>query len=283
MTRLKIWSVLTCVLSGMVQAATVGMDQILVNPKVKSLQLSVFTGRDLTGKAQPKYQKGEKLRIAIRTNQDAYVYLFALNPDGKIALLLPHLSEGGNNLVKAQRTKYFPNVKNTPGNLSYQLATSSGIHKILAVASKQKLALKTIAKFEGTMATSLIKGQDTLINALQFALQDVEDSVWTADTIYYEVIGEAQASTNLLATAQPWSDKSMWSANVDLGPSLSVVFKHYDAQVLAAGYTRRSIKNISSADTLRIRGEYLRDDGKKAVLKVSQQKNNYRITFDRQR
>lgn len=287
MKRLMILGLLILGVVGHVHASqnsgTVAQSQILVNPKVKGLTVSVFTGRDLSGKSTVKYQQGEEPRLAIRTNQDAYVYLFAINSDGKIELLLPNLSKDGDHFVKAQRTKYFPAIKSTSNEKS--LAQSVGLSTILVVASKQKLALKAIAKFEGTKATVLIQGQENLLDALQFALQDVDESAWTADTVRYEVVSEqvVDTKTNGLANVEPWRDQPAWRTQVDFGPSLSTVFKHYSDQVLAGGYTRRSVKNISSSNQLAIRGEYLREDGKKAILKVYQDKNNYRVVFDRQR
>ena len=88
-------------------APRITAQSIIVNPYQGSLKVQVWTDRDQSGLSNPRYAIGEKLSVALRISQDAYVYLFNVNADGQIDLFFPNGYEG-NNFVKAGVVKRFP-------------------------------------------------------------------------------------------------------------------------------------------------------------------------------
>lgn len=159
---------------------------IIVNPVQPDLQVSVNVDR---GGGNPVYNIGERIRISVSVNADAYVYLFSVHADGAIDLVLPNRLSGGNELMRAGETRTFP-----PNGAGYALSVGGpfGQDKVLAVASKTPLNLNQIASFQGNnqFAEVTIKGQDNLARALSIVVQPVPPTDWVTAVAFFQVGGQ---------------------------------------------------------------------------------------------
>ncbi len=156
---------------------------IIVNPVQPDLQVRVSVDR---GGANPVYNIGERIRINVSVNSDAYVYLFSVHADGAIDLILPNRLSGGNELIRANETRSFP-----PNGAGYALSVGgpNGQDKVLAVASKNALNISQIADFQGNnqFAEVTVRGQDNLARALSIVVQPVPPTDWVTAVAFFQV------------------------------------------------------------------------------------------------
>jgi len=168
-------------------APKITAQSIIVNPTPGDLSVQVWTNRDTTGQANPRYAIGDKLSVAVKATQDAYVYLFNVNADGQIDLFFPNGYEG-DNFVKANTTRRFPGQ-----NAKYSLTVGGpeGQDKLLAVASRTKLNIDQIANFAGSQGFAQVgfSGQDKLAQALSIVVSPLDQGTWVTDTAYFYVGG----------------------------------------------------------------------------------------------
>ncbi len=156
---------------------------IIVNPVQPDLKVNVSVDR---GGQNPVYNIGERIRINVSVNADAYVYLFSVHADGAIDLILPNRLSGGNELIRANETRSFP-----PNGAGYALSVGgpNGQDKVLAVASKTPLNITQIANFQGNnqFAEVTVRGQDNLARALSIVVQPVPPTDWVTDVAFFQV------------------------------------------------------------------------------------------------
>ncbi|MGY2894990.1 DUF4384 domain-containing protein [Deinococcus sp. UYEF24] len=166
-------------------APKITAQSIIVNPYQGNLNLQVWTNRDQGGQGNPRYAIGEKLSVAVKATQDAYVYLFNVNADGQIDLFFPNSYEG-NNFVKAGVTKRFPGQN---GKYSLSVGGPEGQDKLLALASRTKLNIDQIASFAGSQGFAQVglSGQDNLAQALSIVVSPLPQEGWVTDTAYFYV------------------------------------------------------------------------------------------------
>ena len=108
-------------------------------PPVHNLKVDLWLNK--RGHYTPTYRIGEKLEIGVRTNEDAYVYLFNLHTDGTIRKIFPNRYDN-HNYLRANQTKYLPK-----GRYSFYVDGPTGHDKVIAVASKKRLSRSTLASF----------------------------------------------------------------------------------------------------------------------------------------
>src|SRR6476469_6278797 len=89
-------------------APSISAQSIIVNPVPSPVNVRVWTDRDSSGAGTPDYLPGEKIRLYTSVAQDAYVYLFNVDPAGQVDLILPNRYQGGGNFLKAGSVKVFP-------------------------------------------------------------------------------------------------------------------------------------------------------------------------------
>ena len=166
-------------------APRITAQSIIVNPYQGNLNVQVWTNRDQGGQGNPRYSIGEKLSVAVKASQDAYVYLFNVNADGQIDLFFPNGYEG-NNFVKAGVTRRFPGQN---GKYSLSVGGPEGQDKLLALASRTKLDLGEIASFAGSQGFAQVglSGQDDLAQALSIVVSPLPQEGWVTDTAYFYV------------------------------------------------------------------------------------------------
>jgi Domain of unknown function (DUF4384) len=164
---------------------------IIVNPVETQLQTTVSVDR---GNNNPVYNIGERIKISVSVNQDAYVYVFSIHSDGVIDLILPNRLSGGNQFLRANETRTFP-----PAGANYQLTVDGpgGQDKILAVASKRQLNLNEITSFKSNQpfANVTVQGQDNLARALAVVVTPVPSTDWVTSYTQFQVRGGGLTNT----------------------------------------------------------------------------------------
>jgi uncharacterized protein with LGFP repeats len=166
-------------------APRITAQSIIVNPYQGNLNVQVWTNRDQSGQGNPRYAIGEKVSVAVKATQDAYVYLFNVNADGQIDLFFPNGYES-NNFVKAGVTKRFPGQN---GKYSLSVGGPEGQDKLLALASHTPLNIDQIASFAGSQGFAQVglSGQDNLAQALSIVVAPLPQEGWSTDTAYFYV------------------------------------------------------------------------------------------------
>ena len=164
---------------------------VIVNPVETQLQTTVSVDR---GNNNPIYNIGERIRISVSVNQDAYVYVFSIHSDGVIDLILPNRLSGGNQFLHANETRTFP-----PTGANYQLSVDgpAGQDKILAVASKRQLNLNELTSFKGNQpfASVTVQGQENLARALSVVVTPVPATDWVTSYTQFQVRGVSTVIT----------------------------------------------------------------------------------------
>ena len=164
---------------------------VIVNPVETQLQTSVSVDR---GNNNPVYNIGERIKISVSVNQDAYVYVFSIHSDGVIDLILPNRLSGGNQFLRANETRTFP-----PAGANYQLTVDgpAGQDKILAVASKRQLNLNELTTFKSNQpfANVTVQGQDNLARALAVVVTPVPSTDWVTSYTQFQVRGGGLVNT----------------------------------------------------------------------------------------
>ncbi|UBV43430.1 DUF4384 domain-containing protein [Deinococcus taeanensis] len=168
--------------------AKITAQTIIVNPVETTLNVEVWVNKDASGRGNPSYRKGENIKIGLKTNQDAYVYLFNVNANGVVDLFYPNSYEESN-FVKAGVTRVFP-----PQNAKYAFTVGgpNGQDRLLALASTRELDLNDIVRFvEGQgFAEVSVKGQENLARALSIVVNPLPADGWTTDTVTFRVGGQ---------------------------------------------------------------------------------------------
>ncbi|GGJ31161.1 DUF4384 domain-containing protein [Deinococcus roseus] len=165
-------------------APMISPQRIIVNPVPTELKVDVWT--DKTG-TDPDYRPGDQIKIYTKVTQDAYVYLFNVDPTGHVDLILPNKYAGGANFIKANVTKVFPDAND---GFTFDIAAPYGRNKVLALASKTALDLNTLAKFESQQSFADVSatGQKQLAQKLSIIVKPLPQDKWITDTAFYDVV-----------------------------------------------------------------------------------------------
>ena len=155
---------------------------VIVNPVETSLKVNVALDK---GGSNPLYIEGERQRITVSVNQDAYVYVFNIQANGVVAVLLPNGFSGGTPFLRANETRTFP----TP-NAGYELTIGApfGQEKILALASKTQLNLGQVIPQVGNnqIVNATVQGQDGLARALAVVVTPLPVQGWVTDVADFQ-------------------------------------------------------------------------------------------------
>lgn len=155
---------------------------VIVNPVQTSLKVNVALDK---GGSNPLYIEGEKQRITVSVNQDAYVYVFNIQANGVVAVLLPNGFSGGTPFLRAGETRTFPTT-----NAGYELTIGApyGQEKILALASKTQLNLGQIIPQVGNnqIVNATVQGQAGLARALAVVVTPLPVQGWVTDVADFQ-------------------------------------------------------------------------------------------------
>ncbi|MFN4071149.1 MAG: PEGA domain-containing protein [Thermus caldifontis] len=199
---------------GAALAQQISPQGIIVNPVPTDLQVRVWVDKDPGKRGSSVYQIGEPIFIYVNVNQDAYVYLFNINADGKIDPILPNAFER-DNFLRAGETRRFP-----PEGARYRYTVTGpeGEDRILAVASRRPLSLGEILDVEGNRVR--VQGAEGLARALSIVIEPLPPKDWVTDLARYYV-GRVTAPPPSPATATLVVDSRPAGAEVYLNGRLS--------------------------------------------------------------
>ncbi|MBZ9749951.1 DUF4384 domain-containing protein [Deinococcus sp. HMF7604] len=172
-------------------APQLSTQSIIVNPTPTTLEARVWVDRDRSGNAVPNYRVGDRITLYTSVNENAYVYLFNVNPDGSTDQILPNrLSGSGNNYVRAGQTRAFPA---TGDRFTFDVAGPRGLNRVLVVASRRPLNLSELSSYTAGQDFATVKPTTTpgFAQALSIVVNPVEKPIpqkdWTSDTASYNV------------------------------------------------------------------------------------------------
>jgi len=230
-TQLTALAALALVSSGMLSSALarplISAQSIIVNPIDTALKVRVYTDRDPSGNSTPGYNVGDRIRLFVQPNQNAYVYLFNVDPSGKVDLVLPNRYSGGANFVKANQTKVFP-ASNDPFTFDISNDGGYGVNKVLALASKKQLNLNDIARFQSQSSSSAggfaevqITGEANLARALSIVVTPIPQDSWVSDTAFYTVLGGTSSNNTPAPAPQPAPSQGTSYGSVNIVTNVS--------------------------------------------------------------
>lgn len=171
-------------------APKLSAQSIIVNPVPTALEARVWVDRDSTGTRTPSYRIGDPIRVSVSVNEDAYVYLFAVDPDGTVDQILPHRLFNGSNFVRKGTVRTFPSAAEAR-SISFNVGGNPGLNKVLVVASRRQLDLTTLSTFSKgqSFASVNAKGSQGLAQALSIVVNPVEQPIpqqdWVSDTVFF--------------------------------------------------------------------------------------------------
>ena len=180
LTILAVVTVLATLVTAFAQGVRFEPRAIVVNP-APSFGVTVFL--DKSGEA-PTYRIGEEIRISVRVDRDAFVYLYSLQPDGTVTQILPNRFDDENYLRSGQTRTYPP----SGAGYVFNVEPPTGLSKVVAVASTRELDTRELARFQSgqNFATSDI-GERGFQSAFRIVVNPVPQSGWVTATTYYEV------------------------------------------------------------------------------------------------
>ncbi|WP_457628670.1 PEGA domain-containing protein [Oceanithermus sp.] len=161
--------------------ATVSPQGIIVNPTPGDLSVKVWIDKDPGRTGNAVYKIGEPIRISVTVNRDAYVYLFNVNSDGTIDLILPNAYDR-NNFLRAGEVRTYP-----PKGARYQFSITGpeGENYVLALASLRPLSMGDLADVKTGRVN--VRGLSTLSQRLSIVVKPVPNSEWATDALRYYV------------------------------------------------------------------------------------------------
>ncbi|SMB95556.1 DUF4384 domain-containing protein [Deinococcus hopiensis] len=240
---------------------------IIVNPVVSPLKVSVWTSKDTTGSKTPVYVAGDRITLNVKTTQDAYVYLFNVDQKGRINLILPNKFSSGENFVKANTTKSFPDKND---KFTFDIAGPAGLNKVLALASKSELDLDEIAQFKEDQqtgfATVIVKGGQTgLAQALSIIVKPLASQDWVTDVAQYQ-ISSTVATPPVPVVSTVTTTTSTWKSSFKSSLGLARVYDFYANQLKGQGYEADEVTSSKAQMT----GKFILADDSTANLTVKQ-------------
>jgi Domain of unknown function (DUF4384)/PEGA domain len=180
-------------------APRIDAQSIIVNPIENDLKVKAWVDKDTSGNNAADYYVGEKIKLNVKVNQDAYVYLFDVNANGEVVQILPNKLQNGGNLLKAGEQRVFPDASRGD-RYDFAITAPYGLSKVLALASKTPLDLEQLNEFKngrdlgGGLTEITITTNSGLAQALSIVVSPVGDRNWTSDTAFYNVVQSRPAA-----------------------------------------------------------------------------------------
>lgn len=226
---------------------------IIVNPIPTDLQVRTWVDKDPGGYGNSVYRIGENIRLFVGVNDDAYVYVFNINADGRIDLILPN-AYNANNYLRAGETRVFPEAE---ARYQFNISGPVGVDQVLAVASRQPLSLSQIADIRSGQMR--VQGANNLARALSIVVTPLPQEDWVSDTVRYTVSGyAAQPQPPVVISPKPypgydiaplpgwqvvWEDRQSNEYSISYrGWDVEKVFSYYHRDLSAKGWTKKGFK-----------------------------------------
>ncbi len=170
------------------ESVVISPQSIVVNPKATpSFTVDVWVDKDPSGNATPRYAIGENISISVKVSEQAYVYLFDIRSNGEIDQILPNNfdTQGQSNLLAAGQIKTFPHPD---APYTFKVDGPAGLDKLFVVASKDPLAVTTLASFNNdpNFASSNL-GQQGFAQTLSIIVAPKPANSWVTDAVSFIV------------------------------------------------------------------------------------------------
>ncbi|KQQ99339.1 DUF4384 domain-containing protein [Deinococcus sp. Leaf326] len=184
---------LSSVLAPAFAAPVISAQSIIVNPVQTTLTAKVWVNKDPSGTQTPNYRVGEPITLYTSVNENSYVYLFNVNPDGTTDQILPNRYKTGGNYVRAGQTRAFPT---TGDQFTYTVGGPTGLNRVLVVTSRRQLNLSELSTYTQGQAFATVKPQTSqglaqalsiVVNPVNPVAQPVPQTDWQSDTAFYNV------------------------------------------------------------------------------------------------
>ncbi|MFN3392316.1 MAG: DUF4384 domain-containing protein [Meiothermus ruber] len=236
---------------------------IIVNPVPTDLEVQTWVDRDPSGLGNATYFFGDKIRIYTRVNQNAYVYLFNVNADGQIDLILPN-AYNPVNYLRAGETYGFPE----PGaRYEFTISGPAGIDQVLAVASRQPLSLAQIADIRSGQMR--VQGASNLARALSIVVTPLPDRDWVSDAVRYNVqprqaVNPQPRPPIYFISPMPgywvnWEDRDDTEYSVAYrGGDMEQIFSYYHRDLTSKGWVKVRFKSKGGKKNPAYEAEYRR-------------------------
>ncbi|ADY25809.1 PEGA domain protein [Deinococcus proteolyticus MRP] len=267
-------------LAGSAGAQTISAQSIIVNPTQPDLSVQVNVDKDTTGNAVPTYRVGEGIRLSVKTNRDAYVYLFNVDAAGKVSQILPNRLDQGDSFVRANTVKTFP-----PANAAYTFDVEgpAGLNKVLALASLNELSLNDISRFataQSQFADVNVNGQERLAQALSIVVNPLPQNSWVSDTAFFDVAERTPVRTGSLFVGTNVNNASIILNGRVLGGAnrtyTGIAPGSYPVRIAAPGFADfRTTVNIASDRTTNLNVDFR---GSTAPAPVTPVAGSYNVT-----
>ncbi|MGQ9735859.1 MAG: PEGA domain-containing protein [Thermaceae bacterium] len=240
---------------------------IIVNPVPTDLSVKVWVDKEPAKTGQAVYQVGEPIFVYVQVNQDAYVYLFSINANGKIDPILPNAYEQDNFLRGGEIRRYPP----AGAQYRYTVTGPEGRDTVLAVASKKPLDINRILDVERNQVR--VQGLEGLSRTLSIVVEPLPDRDWVTDVAYYFVgrVFQPPSRATLEVDSSPkeagvWLD-SQWVGVTPL--ALEVGPGRHEVEVRLAGYqTFKTTVNPRPGERVRLFAQ-LSPEARMGTLDVS--------------
>ena len=155
---------------------------IIVEPVPEQVSVQANLNR---GGRNPRYRVGEPIQIQVRPSQDAFIYLFSIEADGQIQLILPNRFAPAP-FLRANQTQTFPS---SGSRFQYRVSAPYGQAQVLVVASKDRLSSQDLAFFRngyGQAPQQTLQSQAIVSN--RAIVVEPSEYPWVTRSLYYRVV-----------------------------------------------------------------------------------------------
>jgi len=238
--------------------ATVTPQGIIVNPKPGDLKVKVWVDRDPGHTGNAVYQIGDKIKISVTVNRAAYVYLFNINADGTVDLILPNAYDRNNRLAAGEVRTFPPKG----ARYEYTITGPEGENYVLALASLRPLSMDDIADIRNSRVN--VRGLSSLSRKLSIVVSPISNKEWASDTLRYYVGRKAPPppTTGILDLNSTPSGAKVYVDGVYRGRTpLKVKLNPgaHDVEIRLSGYqTYRTRVQVRAGQTSRVSPRLMR-------------------------
>lgn len=104
-------------------------------------------------KVKDTYYPGESLEVAVKVSDEAYIYLFGVDPRGRTEQIFPNRYQK-NNRLQANRTYRFPPAS---ANYHFRVELPTGTHKVICLAARSPVDIRILKSVLGSSAELRLK------------------------------------------------------------------------------------------------------------------------------
>lgn len=144
------------------------------------------------------YKVGEDLIIYARANDDVFLYIFDITPDGQFKLIFPN-SYSKDNFIKKDKIYTFPDKP----TYKFKVTPPFGKEYIVGIITKKPIEIFPGKRFENLAPGSVIeKKVEVALDNIQKTLKREEGKTW-AQSVTFFYVQEAQVRSSIKISSNP--------------------------------------------------------------------------------